>query len=947
MTYASSIITANLVCIFVMSFMIIGMLGETRRPRSTNALICTFIVNIIGTIADAGCYVTFETGTPDGFILAIWITAYSCGTLALFMFMRYWFIFICEKTYLNPWLYIVPVSLVGLSVIYTIIVGLKGEIVSINDGVTTVTGGMPIVVGILQLFLMAYLPLVALTKEKEIGRRSVFLLGSFGVFPFVEALLHMVYGGADYSYTASSASLISIYILLQNHRNREMEEEKQKLLEEKNKELEELSKEQREQLKEIKSLNYRLEEGQAHLEESVTEQEAQLQEIAALNEQLSEKQRNIEARYGVVNSMIKIYFAAYYIDIKEDSYVTLSSMDNINEVIKESKGAQDSLYLACDKLMVSDFKDEMKEFLNLSTLKERMKDREYLTNRYQGVSTGWSRAYLIVGDRDEEGNPLHVFYAARLIHEEHRREMAQIEAMEEITEITSSAGLGMWKIYLKDGEEPRMEVNKKMAELLAIDPSGMTEEEIYQSWFNNVTPEAVESVDESVAEMMEGKFSENTYLWEHKDKGIIYVRCGGTSYKLADGTTVLRGYHYDVNSIVLAEQAQKKELEQAKKKAEAASEAKSTFLFNMSHDLRTPMNAIIGYTDLLEKNIDDQEKCKDYLGKINSSSNLLLAIINNVLQMAKIESGKASLDEEVVKCGTVLAELTSMYSELMENKKINFSRTVDIKTEYVYCDVVKIREVFLNVISNAFKYTPEGGSISVHTEELPSEKEGYIAIKTTVKDTGIGISAEFLPKIFDEFSRDDAESITGIQGTGLGMPIAKKLVELMGGSITVESELGKGTVFTVITEQRIADKPSTVEGSASKVAKADFAGKRVLLAEDNDFNAEIAMTILREVGFEVERAADGIICVDMLRKADKNYYNAILMDIQMPNMDGYKASRIIRMLEDEDKKQIPIIAMTANAFEEDRKNALEAGMNEHLAKPIVVDKLFGVLEKVL
>ena len=380
---------------------------------------------------------------------------------------------------------------------------------------------------------------------------------------------------------------------------------------------------------------------------------------------------------------------------------------------------------------------------------------------------------------------------------------------------------------------------------------------------------------------------------------------------------------------------------------ESANRAKSTFLFNMSHDIRTPMNAIVGYTELILKHSNDWEKCLNYLGKIRSSSDFLLSLINNVLEMARIESGKVVLDEAPFETGKMAEEVVAVYSELMKNKNIEFIHTLDVHTKYIFADKVKIKEILLNLVSNAYKYTPEGGRIVFARRELPCEKKGYIVMETVVTDNGIGMSKEYLPKLFEEFSREQNATENKIQGTGLGMPIVKKLVELMGGTITVESELGKGTTFVVRIPHRIAGVEDIQRDDIVVVDTGIFKGRRILLAEDNDLNAEIATEILKDVGFVIERAADGIICIDMLQKAASNYYDLILMDIQMPNMDGYKATKIIRTMDDPARRNIPIIAMTANVFEEDKRAALSAGMDGHIAKPIKVNKLMEMIAVII
>ena len=339
----------------------------------------------------------------------------------------------------------------------------------------------------------------------------------------------------------------------------------------------------------------------------------------------------------------------------------------------------------------------------------------------------------------------------------------------------------------------------------------------------------------------------------------------------------------------------------------------------------------------------------DYIAKIKTSNEFLLALINNVLEVARIESGKERLDESAENIHDFLQSVFVLFDSQMQQKGIEFVKAVQVEHPNVIFDQTRVREILLNLLSNALKYTSAGGTVTMTVEEIPSEYSGYVTYRTVIEDTGIGMSEEFLPHIFEDFSREHSSTESRVSGTGLGTAIVKKLVDLMHGKIEVESKLGEGSRFTLTMRHQIADEKDTKQ--TRKTVKGyrveDFVGKRILLAEDNELNAEIAIAILEEVGFIIERAEDGVICVNMVEKAESDHYNLILMDIQMPNMDGYKATQVIRSLPDKKKAAIPIIAMTANAFEEDRRNAFKAGMNGHIAKPIHVGELFSLLAEMI
>ena len=518
----------------------------------------------------------------------------------------------------------------------------------------------------------------------------------------------------------------------------------------------------------------------------------------------------------IIQSMAEIYFAVYYIDIENDTFVELKTKDSIKNVLGESVSAKYALELMADKMVEPEFVKPMREYVDLSTLQERMGDKNYVTIKYRGKTTKWSQGYMIPAGYDSDGKMTHVVYAARTIH----REMEATEKHE-------------------------------------------------------------------------------------------------------------------------------REIQKARDEAESANAAKTSFLFNMSHDIRTPMNAIMGFTTLLRKNIDNEKTREDYLNKIESSSNVLLSIINNVLEMARIEKGTVELIEKPTDLDSIIHSLHDIIYEQILKKGIELTKEFNVTHNIFIGDETKLREIYMNILSNSYKYTEPGGKIHVQVDELPSEREGYSIYRTTISDTGIGMSEEFLPHLFEEFARENDSKGNNIEGTGLGMSIVKRLVEMMGGTIDVKSKLGEGTTFVVDLPHKIVTEPVNIEHHPKQIDEKLFEGKRILLAEDNDLNAEIAIDILAEVGLTADHVRDGKECCRMLEESSDGYYDLILMDIQMPIMNGYEATETIRGMKNKIKANIPIVAMTANAFAEDKKKAIEVGMNGHLAKPINTSSLFIEIAKVL
>ena len=400
----------------------------------------------------------------------------------------------------------------------------------------------------------------------------------------------------------------------------------------------------------------------------------------------------------------------------------------------------------------------------------------------------------------------------------------------------------------------------------------------------------------------------------------------------------------DVTDEKLRELRQEEELREAKLNAEVASKAKSAFLFNMSHDIRTPMNAIIGYADLASRHLEDAEKLGRYIDNIQVCGEKLLSLLSNVLDLARIENNKVEMQYAVSDVREDFTNCVTMFQQQAESKNQTLCMTEQILYPYVYVDEPHLSEVCINIISNAVKYTNAGGTISCKVAQRPCEKEDWCDMIISITDNGIGMAEEFQKHIFEAFERERTSTITHIEGSGIGMGIVKKLVDLMGGTIEVESKLGEGSTFTVTIPCKKASKEEALEKkNQNPRSKKSLKGVRVLLVEDNEINAEIATELLKEEGCIVEVATDGVACISMIEKADADYYKMILMDIQMPVLDGLEACRRIREMDRSDAAGVRIIGLSANAFREDIDRARQSGMDGYLTKPVDMVKLFALI----
>ncbi|MDO4488285.1 MAG: response regulator [Eubacteriales bacterium] len=750
----SVVIAAEVMSVFMMLIVMLGLFIKKNRSKSTNVLIFVFATNLVCTLADLGCYKIYGPGYPDALILLLWTLSYSVGSLTLCASVWYWYYLISEHTTIKKRFFIYPTIVFSGTFIYQVIRGFTGRIVSVAGGIVTVTGGTSVLVNALYLLTVIYIFILIMMKARELGHDNTALILFVLLLPLITSISSVFFGAEQLLFVTTTFALVLIYVLIQTHHMAERE--------------------------------------MAH-------------------------KRLKDDSSSVFHSLGEIYSAMYYIDLRTDGYLEITCEEDIRKHVSEFKGASGGLNFFVNNMARPEDREVLREFVDLSTLNERMKDEKCITIEFKSTifktldgseKPMWRQAAFIDAGHDENGELAHVIFATRSIHESKMRELDALEA------------------------------------------------------------------------------------------------------------------------------------------AEKANKAKTDFLFNMSHDIRTPLNAITGYRDLLEKHQDDPEKRQDYLDKMKNADDVLVSIVNNVLEMTRIEQGNIEVEETAGSIYQFCDGLNSIFADMMESKNIEFTTELKIQHEYVFADMPKTRELYMNLVSNSLKYTNPGGRIHLLVEEFPSEKEGKIILKTTLTDNGIGMDEDFLPHIFEPFARENNTTDAKIEGTGLGMPIVKKIIDLVGGTIDIKSHKGEGTVVTITAEHRIASHDDIFGSQDRTVNPEVFKGKRILLAEDNELNAEIATEILKEAGFEVEHAQDGKICCDMLAAAEAGYYDVVLMDIQMPNMNGYEAAVAIRKMNNREKASIPIVAVTANAFEEDRREAMRCGMNGHVAKPINVKELMVQLSRI-
>ena len=526
-----------------------------------------------------------------------------------------------------------------------------------------------------------------------------------------------------------------------------------------------------------------------------------------------------------------------------------------------------------------------------------------------------------------------------------QEEKYKLEARQSLEDILEGARTGIWTIELEDGCQPRMYADRTMRILLGV-PEDINPEECYQHWFENIEPDYVEMVQKAVQEILETGRSEVIYPWNHPKMGKIYVRCGGVPDQTFKKPGVcLNGYHQDITEIMVTRKNQEQAIMELLERVRRANSAKSEFLSHMSHDLRTPINGILGMLGIMEKSPDDPNRQRECHKKIRISTEHLLSLVNDVLQVSKLESGIPAEVEEPFDLHDTLENCILILSSQAEESGIRLVlEEVDLQHAKVIGNQLHLKQILMNVIDNALKYNRPNGSVFVQVNETSCQGE-TANYRFIIEDTGIGIGDEFKKHIFEPFTQEHQGARTNYNGIGLGMSIVKKLVDQMNGTIEIDSHVGKGSVIQITLPIRVDGAWSAKPVDEERNLRINIAGMRVLLVEDNEINCEIVEFMLKEAGAEVVTANNGKAAVDAFAASDPGTFDCVLMDLMMPVMSGYEATRVIRSLDRPDAETVPIIALSANAFEEDIAMAKDAGMNEHLAKPVDIGKMFRVMSR--
>ncbi len=661
--------------------------------------------------------------------------------------------------------------------------------------------------------------------------------------------------------------------------------------------------------------------------------------------------RELQKRsYNVLHSLSVDYLGIYQVnlDTGECEIYRDSERMSMDWAIHFKDGYQTAMERYISQYVVPRDQERLRAVTKKDYLLAQLRSRQKFYVRYQVNDSFYGLKHL----------ELH-FSATKKTEEEHcvifaqrdvnavveQEEKYKLKARQSLEDILEGARTGIWTIELEEGCQPRMYTDRTMRLLLGV-PDDIQPEECYKHWFENIVPDYVEMVKESVAEILETGRSEVIYPWNHPKLGKIYVRCGGVPDKtFKKPGACLNGYHQDITEIMVTRKKQEQAIMELLEKVRRANSAKSEFLSHMSHDLRTPINGILGMLDIIDKCPDDLQQQRKCLDKIRVSTEHLLSLVNDVLQVSKLESGRPTVVREPFDLRDALENCITILSPQAEKEGIQLVlEEPRLQHNRLIGNPLHLKQILMNIVDNALKYNRPHGSVFIRVKETACQG-GTADYQFVIEDTGIGIGEDFQNHIFEPFTQEHQDARTHYSGVGLGMSIVKKLVDQMKGAIEIDSQVGRGSVFQVTLPIQIDGAQNMRPVDEEQNTQSNIAGMRILLVEDNEINCEIMEFMLKEADAKVVTANDGKAAVDAFTAADPGTFDCVLMDLMMPVMSGYEAARVIRGLNRTDAKSVPIIALSANAFEEDVAMAKAAGMNEHLAKPVDIKKMFQVMSR--
>ncbi|MDE7008090.1 MAG: response regulator, partial [Lachnospiraceae bacterium] len=660
--------------------------------------------------------------------------------------------------------------------------------------------------------------------------------------------------------------------------------------------------------------------------------------------------RELQKRsYNVLHALSVDYLGIYQVNFDTDECEIYRNSEGISMDwnVRFENGYQAAMEEYISRYVVLEDQERLRVMTKKDYVLARLKEKKKFSVRYQ-VEDDSSRLkhleiHFSATEKTEEENC--AIFAQRDINAVvEQEEKYKLEARRSLEDILEGARTGIWTIELEEGCPPRMHADRTMRILLGVSDE-IGPEECYRHWFQNIEPDYVNMVQDVVAEILESGRSEVIYPWNHPKLGKIYVRCGGVEDKtFSKPGACLNGYHQDITEIMVTRKKQEQVIMELLERVRQANSAKSEFLSHMSHDLRTPINGILGTLAMMEKGQDDPERQSACREKIRVSTEHLLSLVNDILQISKLESGRPAAVEEPFDLCASLDDCIMILSNQAQEKGIQLVlEKADLEHTRVIGNPLHLKQILMNVIDNALKYNRPHGSVFVRVSEKACQDK-TADYQFVVEDTGIGIGEDFKKHIFEPFTQEHQGARTNYNGVGLGMSIVKKLVEQMKGTVEIDSQLGKGSVVRV-TVPILVDKDWSAQPAEEEPDLRSIAGMCVLLVEDNEINCEIVEFMLEDAGAKVVTANDGKAAVDAFTASGHGTFDCVLMDLMMPVMSGYEAARVIRGLDREDAKSVPIIALSANAFEEDIAMAKDAGMNEHLAKPVDIKKMFQVMDQ--